>query len=44
MGTIKIEAGLVATLDNTQGVATLQLIPIMVGSIYTHGKLQESAT
>ena len=38
IGMVEIEAGLLAAFDNTQRVAALQLIPIMVGAIYTHGK------
>jgi putative oxidoreductase len=38
IGSIEMEAGIFAAFDNTQRIAALQLIPIMLGSIYTHGK------
>jgi hypothetical protein len=38
IGTIEMEAGVLAAFDTTQRLAALQLIPIMVGSIYTHAK------
>lgn len=38
IGSIEMEAGIFAAFDNTQRMAALQLIPIMLGSIYTHGK------
>jgi putative oxidoreductase len=38
IGAIELEAGLLAAFDTTQRLASLQLMPIMAGSIYTHGK------
>jgi hypothetical protein len=38
IGSIEMDAGLFAAFDNTQRIAALQPIPIMLGSIYTHGK------
>jgi len=38
IGMIEIEAGMLAAFDATQRLAALQLIAIMAGSIYTHGK------
>jgi DoxX-like family len=35
---IEIEAGMLAAFDTTQRVAALQLIPVMAGAVYTHGK------
>jgi len=40
IGAIEMEAGLLAAFGDTQRLAAFQLIPIMVGSIYTHGKTQ----
>ena len=38
IGSIEMDAGIFAAFDNTQRIAALQPIPIMLGSIYTHGK------
>ena len=38
IGAIEVEAGVLAAFDDTQNIAAFQLIPIMIGSMYTHGK------